>query len=191
MRAGSQSMRRTVVVVSRMLVCSCALACRDATGLPRDLGPVPDGSLMTNATSYVAERIAGSTRPVRYRFAVITRFQNRSAAAVYLDRCFPDSPQPIYGIGVADSSGRESAYAPFWACVGHNNQFEVLPGAVRVDTFVVEGPNMFDEVKQQAIGATTGKFRLSLSLRGVPGESAPQLPGTLGVSNAFIVRTWN
>jgi hypothetical protein len=177
-------MKATLTNILRTVVCSSVLTCANP------LGPVPDGSLMTDATRYVALPIAGSTRPRRYQFRVITRFQNRSAASVYLGRCFPNSPQPIYSILPADSSAPESAYDAMWACVGHNNQFEVLPGAVRVDTLRVVGPNVYDEIKQQAIGVTNGVFRLSLDIASAPG-GAPRLSGSLGVSNAFVVRTLN
>jgi hypothetical protein len=172
------------------MACSVVLACSATTDASRDLGPVPDGSLMTDATGYVARTVAGTRPPLQeYRFTVVTRFENRSAAPVFLARCFPNSPEPIYGIVAADGSATESAYDPIWACVGHNNQFQILPGAVRVDTFLVRGPNAFDEIKQQALGVTAGVFRLTLFVASVPGDGAPAAPGSLGISNAFVVRT--
>jgi len=165
------------------------VTCVHSPSGPRDLGPVPDGSLMTDATGYVAEPVAGSAGPVRYRFRIITRFQNRSTAPVYLARCDLASPQPIYFLFPADSSASESDYNPFWACVGHDKQFEVLPGAVRVDTFRIVGPNAFDGTHPQGVGATDGAFRLSLDVRSTSGDGAPRVPGSLGRSNAFVVRT--
>lgn len=171
-----------------LVIYTGALACAGPTEVS-NLGPVPDGSLMTDATGYVARQIAGSAQPVQYQFTVVSRFQNRSDAPVYLARCYPTSPQPTYSIGAADGADIESAYNPNWACVGHDKQFEILPGAVRVDTFLVQGPNTFDEIKQQAIGATDGVLRLFFSVASAPGDGAPQAPGSLGVSNAFVVRT--
>lgn len=177
-------------IAMRIVACSVVVACSANTDPSRDLGPVPDGSLMTDVTGYVAQRVAGTAPPLQeYQFAVITRFQNRSTAPVYLARCFPNSPQPIYGIVVADGSKTEAAYDPAWGCVGHNSQFQVLPGGVRVDTFLVRGPNGFDEGKQQAIGITSGVFRLVLSVASAPGDGAPAAPGALGISNAFAVHT--
>lgn len=170
-------------------ICTWALACSAPTEVRQDLGPVPDGSLMTDATGYVARQIAGTAQPVQYQFTVITRFQNRSSAPVYLGRCYPTSAQPKYGIGAADGAAVESAYNPNWACVGHDNQFEILPGAVRIDTFLVQGPNSFDVIKQQAIGATDGVFQLFLAVASAPGDGAPPAPSSLGMSNAFVVRT--
>ncbi len=180
----------SLTAASRVIVCGGLLACA-SSDLPTGLGPVPDGSLVTDATAYVAEPIAGAGQPVQYQFAVIARFENRSASPVYLGRCFPNSPQPMYSIIAADSSAIVSAYEPYWGCVAHNNQFEILPGAVRVDTFLVHGPNAFDEVKQQGIGVTNGVFRLFLFVGAAPGDVPPPAPGSLGISNAFIVRTAN
>ena len=172
-------------------VCGVGLACTTTTDLSRDLGPVPDGSLMTDATGYVAH-VTGIAPPAQeFQFTVIARFENRSAAAVFLARCFPTSPQPIYAIVTADGSATEVAYNPDRACVGHSNQFQILPGAVRVDTFLVRGPNAFDEIKQQAIGVTSGEFRFDAVRGKRSGRRRPSAPGSLGISNAFVVRTAN
>jgi len=144
---------------------------------------------MTDATGYVAEPIAPSPRPIVYQFTVVTRFENRSGVPVFLARCFPHSPQPMYGVFPTDSSAIQVAYDPSWACVGHSNQFQILPGAVRVDTFLLRGPNAFDVTKQQAIGVTSGVFRLVLWVASAPGDGAPPAPGSLGISNRFVVRT--
>ena len=165
------------------------LGCRTATDPVQNLGPVPDGSLMTDATGYVAKSLGGAGPFVQYEFAVETRFENRSTAPVFLARCFPDSPQPMYGIVAADSSGIQSAYAPFWGCVAHNDQFQILPGAVRVDTFLVRGPTASDAANPEGIGVTSGVFRLMLFVASAPGDGAPAAPGALGISNAFVVRT--
>jgi hypothetical protein len=167
----------------------CLLACAAPTEPPRQVGSVPDGSLMTDATDYLAEPLAGSTQFLRYGFTVVTRFTNRSPAPVYLGRCYPASPQPMYWISAGDGSAVESAYDPIWACVGHDNQIEILPGAVRIDTFHVEGPNDFDGIHQQGIGATEGVFRLHLPVASARGDGAPAAAGSLGVSNAFTVHT--
>lgn len=172
-----------------VVVYGIAASCSSPTARSAELGPVPDGSLMTNASAYVAERIPGTSRPARYQFAVITRFENRSKAPVYLGRCFPNSPQPEYDLVPGDSSSVRSAYSQIWACVGHDSQFQVAPGAARIDTFHVQGPNMFDETKQEAIGTTSGVFRLMLFVASAPGDGAPRVAGALGLSNAFRVRT--
>ena len=118
------------------------------------------------------------------REEVVTRFENRSAAPVFLARCLPESPQPRYAIVQAESSAVEPAYDPIWACVAHNNHFKLAPGAVRIDTFRVNGPNAFPGTV--AIG---GVFRLKLFVRAVPGNGALAATDSLGISNAFAVRT--
>jgi hypothetical protein len=165
----------------RSVACTGALTPGGPTDVPPDLGPVPDGSLMTDATGYVARQICA--QPGEFQFTVISRFQNRSEAPVYLPRCYPTSTQPMYGIFTGDSATVGSAYAPGWACVGTDNPFEVLPGAVRVDTFLLRGPNSWDGITNQPLGATDGVFRLFLVVSGPRGETVG--PG----SNAFIVRT--
>jgi hypothetical protein len=171
--------RRCSAAAIRFVVCSTVLACR------RDLGPVPDGPLMTDATGYVAKPIAGSANPVQYQFSVITRFENRSGAPVSLQRCLPDSPGPMYAIVLADSSALKPAYDPNWGCVAHNNNFVVLPGAVRVDTFDVRGPNAVP-----TFAVISGVFRLKLFVGSAPGSGAPAVR-SLGISNAFIVHRSN
>ena len=60
---------------------------------------------------------------------------------------------------------------------------------VSESTFLVRGPNAFDEIKQQAIGVTDGVFRFGLFVTSAPGDGAQAAPGSLGISNAFSVRT--
>jgi hypothetical protein len=179
-------MKQLIAAIIGIALCSAVPAC-DTSTEPRDLGPVPSGSLTTDATGYVADRV-GSTGLGDYEFSVISRFENTTAAPVYLVRCSPDSPRPEYLVSTADGSEDESAYNPIWACVGGAIPFEILPGAVRIDTFHVQGPNSFDEVKKQSSGRTEGVFRLSI-LVGSGGSGTPAVPDSLGVSNAFVVRT--
>ena len=164
------------------------LACGTSTEPLSDLGPVPDGPLRTDFTGYVARRLAGSAAPVLYRFTVITHFENRGVVPLYLGRCLPDSPQPQFGVGVADSAAAESAYDPVWACVGHDQQFEVLPGASRVDTLTLQGPNLSDGHTHEGIGVTEGQFRLLFDVRLTRGGGVAA-PDSVRRSNAFIVRT--
>lgn len=164
--------------------------CGGVTEPPRDLGSVPDGVFMTDATGYVAHRIPGSGSVRRYRFTVITRYANRGAASLFLGRCFPTSPQPLFTVAVVhrDSLVR-SGYEYAWACVGHDKQFEVPPGVIRVDTLQVEGPNMFDGVTHQPLGVTAGRFKLYFAVRLAAGDGAPGAPLPVRYSNEFLVRT--
>lgn len=162
------------------------LSCGAVTSPVDDLGPVPNGAFTTDATGYVAARIPGEDR---YRFTVISRFQNRGSATLYLGRCFPDSPQPLFSADLAAPGAQESAYSSFFSCVGHDQQFAIPPGAVRFDTLQVAGPNAFDGRTHAPIGVTSGDFRLFFDVRLAPGDGAPSAPDSLQRSNAFRVRT--
>ena len=172
------------------MVCVSLLpgGCSGVTDPLPDLGPVPDGVFMTDATGYVARRIPDSGTVPRYRFTVITRYENRGTASLFLGRCFPTSPQPVFSVVAAGSSVR-SGYEYVWACVGHDKQFEVPPSAVRVDTLHVEGPNTFDGVTHQAIGVTSGRFKLLFTVGLVAGDGVPGAPLPVRLSNEFLVRT--
>ena len=164
-------------------VAALVVSCASPTE-PRDLGPVPDGPFTTDATGYVAYRLVGDLR--RYQFRIIARFQNRGASTLYLDRCFPDSPQPKFTIW--NTAPVASGYSQTWACVGHNRQFAIQPGQVRVDTFAVEGPNAF-QGSTNVGGVTEGDFRLYYEVRLGVGEDAPDAPDSMKLSNTFRVRT--
>jgi hypothetical protein len=170
------------------ILCAVALiGCNDSSGLT-DLGPVPDGTFTTDATGYVAVRIEGAGSLSRYRFRVVTRFENRTAASLFLGRCFPDTREPLFSVVRAYASDPESGYQQIWACVGHDRQFEVRPGEVRTDTLRVEGPNTFDGITQKPLGVTEGRFRLYYDVRSARGDGAPPV-AELRLSNEFVVRT--
>ncbi len=162
------------------------LGCASTTGLSSD---VPASRFTTDATAYVAQT-SGSVEVARYSFDVISRFENRGAVTLYLGRCRPDSPQPLFGVDLAEpaGSGSRSGYAYFWACVGHDRQFAVKPGEVRVDTLHVAGPNAFDGVTKEPLGVTEGTFRLRFDVRSAPGDGLPDAPPGVGYSNTFVVR---
>jgi hypothetical protein len=72
--------------------------------------------------------------------------------------------------------------------VGHDQQFEILPGAVRVDTLDVDGPNVFDGRTHEPYGVKEGTFRLYFDVTVARGDGAPA-PDAQRFSNAFVVRT--
>lgn len=159
---------------------------------PTNLGPVPNGPFTTDVTGYIARLVPGSAPQTQYRFTVISRYENRGSVSLYLGRCFPTSPQPLWSVGLADTSETGFAYVQIWACVGHDQQFELAPGAVRVDTLQILGPNAFDHNTHQPLnGITNGQFCLYYDVRLAPGDGAASAPMSVRLSNAFVVRTSN
>jgi hypothetical protein len=123
-----------------------------------------------------------------YAFTLVAQYANRSAAPVYLYRCFPDSPQPIYNVHlVGASEPLESAYDPGWGCVGHENQIVVQPGAIRVDTLRITGPTAWER-SGEPIGKLEGRYRLEYQAQSCPQESGCLLPDSGRLSNEFDVR---
>lgn len=135
----------------------------------------------------------GALVHTRYHFTLVSRFENRSQKAIYLGRCFPDSKQPLFSVVNADSASsgdfkNEPAYGQVWACVGHDRQFEILPGQVRVDTLDVEGPNGFNGITGEPHGHVEGTFRLYFEARTKRDERSSSIPYRNRVSNPFTVR---
>ena len=157
---------------------------------PPDLGPVPNGPFTTDVTGYIARLVPGSAPDTQYHFTVISRYENRGTVPLYLGRCFPTSPQPIWNVGLADTSETGSAYSQIFACVGNDQQFEMAPGAVRIDTLQIQGPNAFDHYTHQPLdGITDGQFRLYYNVLLGSGDGAASAPMSVRLSNAFVVRT--
>ena len=185
-------MFKRVEVISLTLGCLTLLACGASSHLPAN-HPEPRGhTITTDATDYVARPLGGFGRRQRYHFFVISRFENRGSQSVYLGRCLPDSDEPLFTLVIADSTATDprsgSAYSTVWGCVGHDRQFEIRSGAVRIDTLEVQGPNSFDGRTGEPFGRLEGKLRLYFVVRRVPGEDVPQLPLSESVSNIFSVR---
>lgn len=180
--AGRRAFRRAVLIACGTAVLT---SCRSSTDPHSDLAP--GDALTTDSTAYHAELINAEYH--RYRFTVISRFDNVSDTAVFIGRCFPTSPGPTFGVFLTSPAGGESGYDPVWGCVGHDQQFEVLPGAVRYDTLVVEGPNAYPSGSTVGIGRTSGTFRLWLDVRTARGDGAPRAYFGLSLSNAFVVTT--
>jgi hypothetical protein len=136
---------------------------------------------------YTAEREGGDDRYRRYRFAVVARYTNRTSAPVYLDRCGPDGRTPRYGVGLAGGRPGRSAYHPQWGCRGGGAQLEVGPGASRVDTLRLAGPNSFSSAGL-GLGEVAGPMRLWYPVHACRDELGCLLPDSLGRSNTFEVR---
>jgi hypothetical protein len=90
-----------------------------------------DARLTTDSASYTAVPIGYSQVVVR----VVTRYRNPTSTPIALDRCYPNSPYPIFGVELVAPKNQEGAgYNPDWACVGNDKPILVGPGESRVDT---------------------------------------------------------
>jgi hypothetical protein len=66
----------------------------------------------------------------------------------------------MYSVPVIDDTTEDSGYERVWACVGHESPIVIAPGATRVDTLPIEGPNTFDGHTNAPVGRLDGDFRL-------------------------------
>lgn len=151
----------------------------------------PDGgtALATDRASYTATYERGTGSYSEYGFTIVARFTNTGRNPVYLGRCYPTSPQPIFGVTlVGEDATHRSAFNGTWACVGHSQQFLIAPGDVRVDTLHISGPNGFNGITGQPYGTLSGRMRLSYEVAACPGDGGctPAAPER-AYSNEFEV----
>lgn len=158
-----------------------------ASGADAIRGP-QGGAFPTHATSYEARSLSSVFG--WWAFNVIVRYTNPTSQPIHLGRCYPTSPQPIYGVQLTDGSNAEgAAYDQAWACVGHDNQIPVAAGTTRVDTLTIAGPNAVDGRTGRIIGTLTGRFRIVYEPQSCTGDGACRIVAdSLRYSNEFTVR---
>ena len=173
-----------------------ALICTTAACSDSPTAPLPSAELLANDEgTFTVDRAVYTATPdrsveyARFRFQLVARFTNTTNQPVYLSRCYPNSPSPIFGIQLLGEGVDQwgSAFDMAWACVGHDQQFEVLPGATRTDTFEIGGPNAFDGKTNRPLGTLIGRMRLVYEVQGCRGDGACRLTGSLGHSAPFEV----
>lgn len=148
--------------------------------------------LVTDRNRYSATYESGADTYRIYGFSVVAQFLNATDAPVYLARCYPTSPHPIYGVvTISGDPAPISGYDPNYACVGHDQQVVVAPGALRTDTLHLTGPNAFDGITKQPYGVLAGQMRLLYQVSACPGDGgcagtspARQLSNTFEVVQA-------
>ena len=173
------AMLRYIMLLAALVLAGCEIA---GPGVEPDYDNV---SLRTDDTTYVTTYLRGEGVYREYGFAVIARFENQSGTSVYLSRCYPDSPHPIYGVSLVEPEDQwGAAYSGVWACVGHNRPIEVRTGQVRVDTLRLRGPNAWQD--GIARGVFEGQFRLLYEVQTCREEAVCSLPRQY--SNVFTVR---
>jgi hypothetical protein len=146
-------------------------------------GDDPEPAIRTDRESYAAVPVFPDYS--QYAFTVITTFTNPTGDTLYLDRCYPDTPYPIYGVGREDD--QEVGWNAAWACVG-TVPFAMAPGETRVDTLRITGPNAFTR-SGEPMGVLWGTFRLGFAVKSCSeaGPCPDPVPGYLRQSNAFRV----
>ncbi|MEX0599313.1 MAG: hypothetical protein WD205_01645 [Rhodothermales bacterium] len=120
--------------------------------------------LEVEQNDYVAEREIDGPR-ARYGFDLVVHLYNESPHTLYLQRCRPDTPYPIYAVKpVETENAHDAAYNAVWACPGNGHPFVVRPGMTRTDTLHLSGPNgwLGGTIRHQ--GIMEGRFRLRYSI---------------------------
>lgn len=158
-----------------------------ACGTPVDSDElISQVTLQTDRAAYSASSIGGEGTYRTYTVTVVAQFTNGLLRPVYLERCYPDTPYPIYGI-VSAEEGREAAYNPVWACVGHGRPIVVSGGQTRIDPIHLSGPNAWDGRTNQPFGDLVGRFRVSYAVGTCPSVNGCAVAGRVE-SNDFEVR---
>jgi hypothetical protein len=204
-RRSSRAPRLLSVLVLALAACAGAEApsappvtspANPAPSAPAPSAPLPPATragepLQTDSLAYTAVPRSGTGSYRTYGFRVVARFTNHMAAPVYLASCGPTSTSPTYDIRlVGDTTGAGflgSIFSRLWACVGHDRQLEVLPGATRTDTLDLTGPSLFDGATGQPFGKFDGRVRLVYGVQTCRGDGACPLPPEAGTSNVFDV----
>ena len=184
--------RRAPRLPSALLVALAACAGSEEPSAPSPPAARAGEWVQTDSLAYTAVWRYGTGTYRTYGFRVVTRFTNRTAAPVYLASCGPASTTPTYSVLlVGDTAGAGFLGSIFnrpWACVGHDRQPEVLPGATRTDTLDVTGPSLFDGATGQPFGKFDARVRLQFAVQTCRGDGACLLPLDAGRSNAFDVK---
>jgi len=150
------------------------------------LGPDPNAPIQTDRLTYVAAYEQGEGTYRTYTFNLITHFANPTSAAIYLKRCDPTSPQPLFAVPLLNPA-LESAYSLPAACVGHHNPIRVAPGETRTDTLRIAGPYAFDGVTGTPLGYLEGRYRILFPRSCEDGLNCP-LNQPPYLSNAFDIK---
>jgi len=153
------------------------------TSLPDENSPTGT-PLQTDKTLYEARYLGGEGVYKMYGFKLEASFSNTYGKKIYLNRCLPDSPTPIYWLRLSNEG--DSGYNAPWACVGHDEFIEVEPGGTYQLSLDVEGPNSWSGTPRQAYGILEGRFEFIIETV-CKGGSKTCSPEEL-VSNEFEVR---
>ena len=165
------------------------VACGPPATTSGELTPGESGqvTIRTDRAAYDATPIGREGSYRTYAMTVVAQFTNGMSRQLYLQRCYADTPYPIYGI-VSAEEGREAAYNPVWACVGHGVPIIVLAGMTRTDSLRIVGPTAWDGRTKKPLGDLVGRFRLSYIVGTCRAVTGCEVPGRVHESNEFEVR---
>jgi hypothetical protein len=151
-------------------------------------------TIQTDQTEYVAQFDSTLNKQDRYKFPLVARFENRTGVPIYLARCYPNTPYPIYNVRPDNGKGVESSsnsldnpYAAFVACVGHDNPIIVQPGEIRVDNLTISAPNGWSDDFLIPKDKLNGQFRLIYHAHFCRKRYNCKRPDTVQYSNIFTV----
>ena len=188
-------LHRTTALLLVVLLSACDAQAGIFPTQPEPPSPEPSPvrlgeSVQTDSLRYAAVYVGGQNPHRRYGFTVVSTYMNRTTQTLYLQRCDPDSPHPLYGVQSMGPAGSgAAAYSQVWACVGHTNQIAVTPGATRVDTLQITGPNSRNGLPpHEPYGELEGRFRLRYNVHTCAGDGYCPAPDSLQISNVFEVR---
>lgn len=153
----------TLSVLGALTFSSCTTTAPDSSLLLSPSDPrLPEGvHFSLDRAEYVAVQVRNQP-PIRYEFQLTATLENHSRQALYLTRCHPDSPVPLFGVQLVTPDNPDgSAYDPIWACVGGDFAIVVEPGTTRTDTFRISGPNSFQSGTQVGYGQLDGMFEFA------------------------------
>ena len=164
------------------------IACGSSVPTSGDVTADQEGqvTLRTDRAAYQASLAGGEGPYRRYAVTLAAQLSNGLSIPLYLQRCYPDTPYPIYGV-VSAEEGREAAYSPVWACVGHDRPIVLSAGKTRTDSLPVLGPNTWDGHTNMPSGDLVGRFRLGYLIGTCRAVVSCELPGGSIESNEFEV----
>jgi hypothetical protein len=170
-----------------LVISSCPVAKEKA---PLAIVRPAEVTIQTDQTEYVAQYDRTVGPQDIYGFTVSARFENRTEAPIYLARCYPDAPNPIYNVALDNGRGiyESVGYRTVQGCVGHDNHIIVQPGETRTDQLLIRGPNSWSDDSAVPKDALAGQFRLIYTAHFCPELIRCERPDAMQYSNVFTVR---
>lgn len=151
-------MHRRTAIVCTLLLGVAVGGCDLATAITGR-----GASARTDATTYMARYLSGEGSYRQYGFDMGVSVRNTGPSNLYLARCFPHDPTPIFAVELLGDGGVWGAgYNVTWGCVGHENPIIVEPDETFSFDLRLVGPTAFDGRTGEPFGTLTGHMRLRI-----------------------------